>query len=227
VTRVVKSSLEPVDERPAQPIFQTPSRPLWRLFVVEVAGLSCLWLVVYGGANWIAGLHHYRVELWSERELAIPFIPAAAVVYLSLFPMLWLSPLVLRTADRLRAFGKVIALTIVTSGVGFLVLPFEAAYPAERVDGLVGSIFHFADSINLRYNMLPSLHVAMATACACVYGIGHNTAVRALWWTWAVAIAVSTLVTHQHHVLDVVVGGILGLSLAMHAMKSINTNGDH
>lgn len=226
MTRVMESSLGPIDKRPTQAIFQIPSSPLWRLFILEVAGLSCLWLLVYGGANWIAGLHHYRVKLWSEKELTIPFIPAAAIVYLSLFPMLWLSPFVLHTADRLRAFGKIIALTIVISGIGFVVFPFEAAYPTQRVDGLVGGIFHFADFINLRYNMLPSLHVAMATACAYAYGTGNGTAARLFWGTWALAIASSTLVTHQHHVIDVVVGGILGLSLAMRRAKSANAIGD-
>jgi membrane-associated phospholipid phosphatase len=226
MTRVIESSAGQVVKRPVHAVFQTPSSPLWRLFILEVAGLSCLWLLVYGGANWIAGLHHYRVKLWSEKELAIPFIPAAAIVYLSLFPMLWLSPFVLHTVHQLRAFGKIIALTIVISGIGFVAFPFEPAYPSQRTYGFVGVIFHFADVINLRYNMLPSLHVAMAAACAYVYGFGNGTAARVLWWTWAVAIAFSTLVTHQHHVIDVVVGGILGISLAMYLTKSANMIGD-
>jgi membrane-associated phospholipid phosphatase len=146
--------------------------------------------------------------------LAIPFVAPAVVVYLSLFPMLWLAPFALPTRGELRTFARAIAWMIVVAGIGFLALPSEPAHSVARIDGPIGSVFRFADAINLRYNMLPSLHVAMAMGCAAFYSAHGRGRAKLFWWTWSAAIAVSTLLTHQHHVVDVVTGVALGVGIS-------------
>jgi membrane-associated phospholipid phosphatase len=191
-----------------------PSRSLFWIFLREAAWVTCLWLIVYGGANWVTGLHHYRVRLWTGADLAIPFVPAAAAIYLSLYPMFWLTPLILHTRDELRSLAKSLAWLIVVSGIGFLLFPGADAFPTQSPAGIGGTLFSFADRLNMTHNYLPSLHVGMAVVCAYVYSQTCSQRLAAICWLWAAAIAVSTLLTHQHYLADVVTGAALGLIFA-------------
>jgi hypothetical protein len=56
----------------------------------------------------------------------------------------------------------------------------------------------------LDHNAVSSLHVALSCACAAAYAGRCGRIGKALLGTWAAAIALSTLLTHQHHLLDVV-----------------------
>ncbi len=191
-----------------------PSRECLQAFVVYGAMLTVLWGIVYGGANWIVSAHDQRVRLHFDWEMSVPFLPGAALVYLSLFPMLWLSPFVIHGVERLKDFAKALARLICVSGVGFLLLPSDDVRIHETVSGFPGWVFELADRINLDHNHFPSLHVGMAVLCAQVFaraaGVGAVVAV----WFWAMAISLSTLITHQHYVVDVLAGGLLGWWLA-------------
>src|SRR5690349_16306440 len=74
--------------------------------LVYGSGIFLLWLVVYGGSNWIVGLHSYRVAIDTRLDAVVPFVPGAAIVYVSLFAMLGIAPFVL--ASR-RQFQKLAA----------------------------------------------------------------------------------------------------------------------
>lgn len=193
---------------------QWPSRQCWLAFVHYGALLTILWIVIYGGANWVTSLHPYRFRLHFDAELYMPFHPAAAVVYLSLFPMLWLSPFVLQTEERLKSFAKALAWLFLLCGLGFLLLPSEEVRVHETATNFFGQVFTFADWINLRYNYLPSLHVGMAVLCAYVYVDSAPPKLALLLWGWAAVISLSTLITHQHYVVDVLAGGALGYLIA-------------
>jgi membrane-associated phospholipid phosphatase len=60
------------------------------------------------------------------------------------------------------------------------------------------------------HNLLPSLHVALSVVCVHVYARHAGTAGKALLWLWAGAVAASTLLLHQHYLLDVLSGAALG-----------------
>lgn len=191
--------------------FQWPDRQCWIAFLLHGVWLTLLWLIVYGGASWVTSLHAYRVRLHLDAELQIPFVPAAAVVYLSLFPFMWLAPLALKTAPRVHAFAKSIASLVLISGVGFLLLPADAVHEPPQPTGILGQVFVLADVINLSHNYLPSLHVGMAVVAALLYSQAASSRSWVLvYWVWAVAIIVSTVLLHQHYLADVVTGALLG-----------------
>lgn len=191
-----------------------PDRDCWTAFICYGSLLSVLWLIVYGGADWITSLHNYRIRLHFESELHIPFVPAASIIYLSLFPMLWLSPFVLQTKKRLKLFARALAFLYVVSGIGFLIFPGKNVRQQIPSFGFIGQVSEFADWINLNYNYLPSLHVGMAVFCASIYARTAPPRIRGLFWAWAAAISLSTLFTHQHYVADVAAGGALGFAIA-------------
>lgn len=198
----------------AQNTRPSTSAPLWGYFLGQAAWVTCLWLAVYGGANWITGLHSYRVGLWTNLDLAIPFVPLAAPVYLSVFPMLWLAPLMLRTRDELHSYAKALGWLIVISGVVFVLLPAESIYTRPVPNGVLGTIFQFADQLNMTHNFFPSLHVGMAATCAYAYSRVSSRRTATIFWLWAAAIAVSTLLIHEHYLADVPTGGLLGIFVA-------------
>ena len=60
------------------------------------------------------------------------------------------------------------------------------------------------------YNLAPSLHVALSVACIAMYTSYAERRGTIALWLWACAIAASTMLLHQHHVVDVVTGWTLG-----------------
>jgi len=74
--------------------------------------------------------------------------------------------------------------------------------------------------------MLPSLHVGMAVVCAVVYSAEFACKYTTMIWAWTLAISVSTLFTHEHHLFDVTAGGALGFVIATQA-KSVGSYVKH
>ncbi|MEM8681125.1 MAG: phosphatase PAP2 family protein [Planctomycetota bacterium] len=171
---------------------------------------------MYGGTCWMTSLHNFRIPLQLDADLAMPFVPQAIVVYLSLFPMTWLAPFVLRSRKQLATFARALAVLIVCCGVGFLLIPSEEVRSMPAVDGWVGPVFGFADDVNLSFNNLPSLHVGMAVVCAYFYSLGKSGLARTNVWLWAIAIGISTLLTHQHYITDVVAGVGVAVLICRH-----------
>jgi membrane-associated phospholipid phosphatase len=101
---------------------------------------------------------------------------------------------------------------ILIGGIGLLLIPGQLAFRPETNLGAFPGLFRFADRLNLTYNLVPSLHVALSVACIATYAQRSGIVVRILLWAWALAISASTVLTHQHHVLDVVTGWIVALS---------------
>jgi fatty acid desaturase/membrane-associated phospholipid phosphatase len=151
----------------------------------------------------------YRVDFAFEQ--AIPLVPWASLVYLTVTPFLLLAPFVLRTPERLIPLVATLALQVLTAWWVFLVFPVEVSFPRQEVTGFAGLLYSLADAINLDGNNVPSLHVALSISVAWACAEGKTTLVRAAFWGWALLISLSTVVTHQHNVLDVVTGAALAI----------------
>jgi hypothetical protein len=67
--------------------------------------------------------------------------------------------------------------------------------------------------MNLSYNNFPSLHVAFAVSAAWAYR-------RLGWWLWAAAVALSTWLMWEHHLVDIV-GGVALALIVMRSAESI------
>jgi hypothetical protein len=95
-------------------------------------------------------------------------------------------------------------------GLVFLLLPMAQSYPQRQAYGLGGAVFRFADRLNLDYNELPSLQVAFAVTAAIVYGRRCGWLGKTLFGLWAVTVTLSALLMHEHHLLDLGAGAVLG-----------------
>ena len=197
--------------------FGMPSRQHVAHFVVVSCYVSMWFVLVYGTCNWITGLHNYRLRISLPWEDRIPFYPSASLVYMSIYPLFGLIPFVLRTRRDLNRLGAALGLLIGLAGIGFLLLP-SFPIPRSDGDGMWVWLFQLADTMNLTYNDLPSLHVGLTVACvsAMCRSLDRATSIG-LWsiiglWCWAAAVAWSTLLMHEHYVIDVLAGWCLAVA---------------
>lgn len=187
--------------------------PGWRQFTEAVLlGLTVTlwWLFVYDGADWVTGQRSLRIRVDFDAEQHILFVPVFLVIYRSIDPMFWLGPFVLRTRTEVRALVLALFVVIGIGGVCFLLLPAELGYAPVVVEGWWAEPYRLNERIVRTYNLLPSLHVALSTLTLATYGTRCGACGRSLLAVWGGLIALSTLLTHQHHVLDVVTGALLG-----------------
>jgi membrane-associated phospholipid phosphatase len=168
-------------------------------------------MLVFGGCDFITAHRALRIPIHFAAELKIPFIPAMSAVYMSIYLLFLAGPFILRTRREFRAVIATLATMIGIAGVGFLLIPGQLAFspPREQDLGIWAGTFHLADRLNLDYDLVPSLHVALSVACITAFCTHTGVVGRTVLWIWATAIALSTLLTHQHHVIDVAAGWLL------------------
>jgi len=199
-----------------------------RWFLALWVVLSAEFVVVFGGGDFITAHREMRLHLYLQSEFAIPFIPSMVVAYMSIYLVFLPAPFVLRARPEINGLAIALAKGILAAGVGFLVFPAQLGFPSTpsevaKLDPEAthrwGALLLFADRLNLDYDLIPSLHVALFVACASVYAVRAGVVVRSLLATWAAAVAASTVLTHQHQVIDVIAGVALGLWAAVDAHK--------
>jgi membrane-associated phospholipid phosphatase len=198
---------------PPRPPFWHWPRPGHVAHFLVVGAVVGLWFVlVYGGADRVTAAHGYRVRLHFDGELAVPFVPESVLVYLSIYLLFAAAPFVLRTGRDLSALAGTLAAVTGVAGVCFLLLPGEMVFPQTEDPGAWGGPVRFAKRLALAYNFAPSLHVALSTVCVAVYARRARPAGAVLLWLWAGAVGASTVLLHQHYVVDVLTGFALALA---------------
>jgi hypothetical protein len=196
-----------------QPILAWPG---WRhlKFTWLLSVVVSLWFAfVFVGADWFTGQRAMRVRVHLDAELHIPLIPAFTLVYMSIYVLFFAVPFILRTRREIIKLAFAQALAISLAGICFLLIPAQLAYvPATDSDlGVWKGIFRFADRMNLDYNLVPSLHVALSIICIELFAVHAGWKGKVLLRVWGVLIATSILFTHQHHLLDALTGYLLAL----------------
>lgn len=193
------------------PFFGWPGWEHLRCFAWLGVAQTIWFGLVFIGCDRLTAMHSFRVRVHFEAELKLPFVAEMVLFYMSIYLLFCGAPFILRTRRQLRALAATLATVTFCGGICFLLLPVELAFPPPRDMGRWTQLVHFADWLNLEYNLLPSLHVALSVVCVAIFSGRASMIGRTVLWTWAVAISMSTLLTHQHHVLDVITGFILGL----------------
>jgi len=175
-------------------------------------GLSVLFLIVYGWCNWITAQRHDVGTLVFAWERFIPFVPLMIVPYMSIDLFFVAAPFLCRTDSELAAFSKRIVTAIVVAGICFLLFPLRFAFERPHAAGWLGVAFNWFRGMDLPYNLLPSLHIAFRTILAQHYARHTRGGLRSASNVWFVLVGLSTLLTYQHHFMDVVAGFALGIS---------------
>jgi protein-tyrosine phosphatase len=179
--------------------------------VAASAGLSALFLIVYGWTNWFAAQRSNVPTLFFEWERLIPFVPIMIVPYMSIDLFFVAAPFLCRDDRELATFAKRIAAAILVGGLCFLLFPLRFAFERPHAAGWLGAFFDWFRGMDQPYNLLPSLHIALRTILADTYARHSRGILRYASNLWFVLIGLSAVLTYQHHVMDVVAGFALGV----------------
>jgi membrane-associated phospholipid phosphatase len=176
-----------------------------KAFAVSV-GLSILFLIVYGGCNWITARRGNVGSFYFEWERSIPFVPFFILAYMSIDLFFVAAPFLCRTERELSIFAKRIAAAIIVAGVCFLLFPLRFAFPRPHADGWLGATFDWFRGMDAPYNLLPSLHAALMLILVDIYFRHTRGLIRVAIVVWFALIAISPVLTYQHHIVDVAGG---------------------
>ena len=184
-------------------------------------GVTVLFLIVYGWCNWITAQRLDVGTLYFEWERLIPFVPLMIVPYMSIDLFFVAAPFLCRSDKELAAFSKRIVTAIVVAGICFLLFPLRFGFPRPHASGWLGVIFDWFQTVDKPYNLLPSLHIAFQTILAQHYHRHTRGVLRGASNLWFVLVGISTLLTYQHHFMDVVAGFALGVGCIYFIRESV------
>ncbi len=173
--------------------------------------LSLIFVIVYGTCNWITA-HRTDVGTWYYPwERYIPFVPLMIVPYMSIDLFFVAAPFLCQSRSELRVFARRITFTISVAGAFFLIMQLQLGVPLPQPGGWTGILFKFLHGFDRPTNLFPSLHIALRTILADLYARHTKRIVRVASDVWFSLIGFSTLLTYQHHFVDIVGGFILAI----------------
>jgi predicted protein tyrosine phosphatase/membrane-associated phospholipid phosphatase len=188
----------------------TASSAHLRKAAITSAGLSLLFMVVYGSTNYITSLRHHVGSFYFSWEHDIPFVPLFIIPYMSIDLFFVGAPFICRDDVERRVVARRIAASILIAGACFLAFPLTFAWPRPTVAGWLGATFNFLYGFDRQYNQCPSLHMALRTILALAYVRRFGGATGWGLRVWFSLIGLSTLLTYQHHLIDILGGYALG-----------------
>jgi membrane-associated phospholipid phosphatase len=179
------------------------------MFAVAHAGL---FMLVYNGCLLLTSLRPDVRRMFGQWELHVPLVPAMIIPYFSIYGLFILSFFLCSDQGELRLLSRRLAMSQLVAGAVYMLFPLENGYHRPVVEGFFGPLFRLLDSTDLPYNLAPSLHVTTAIILGAHYAAKTRGIVRQVLVGWFTLIAASTMLTWQHHLLDVVAGTMLGLA---------------
>jgi hypothetical protein len=177
--------------------------------------LSVLFLVVYLGTNWLTALRNDVGVIVFDWERHIPFVPLMIVPYMSIDLFFVIAPFLCAGGDERRLFSKRIVTAIAIAGACFLLFPLRFSFERPQADGWLGAVFDSFREMDRPFNQLPSLHIALMVILADVYARHTKGLLRIMLLVWFGLIGLSTLLTYQHHFVDVA-GGLFLAAICFH-----------
>jgi membrane-associated phospholipid phosphatase len=185
------------------------SKPSKVYAAMTSAALSLSFLIVYGGCGWITA-HRSDIGTWFYSwESFIPFVPLMIIPYMSINLFFVGGPFLCQSRNELRVLAQRIMFAILVAGACFLLIPLRLSTGRPQPNDWAGAIFRFLHIFDQPYNLFPSLHIAFRTILADLYARHTKGVVRLASHVWFVLIGFSTLLTYQHHFVDIVGGFIL------------------
>ena len=178
---------------------------------ITSAALSLLFIVVYGGCSWITGQRADVGTWYYGWERCIPFVPWLIVPYMSIDLFFVGSPFLCQSRGELRVLAQRIAFAILVAGVCFLLIPLHLAVAPPQTSGWTGAVFNVLHGFDQPCNLFPSLHITLQAILANHYARHTKGMTRLACNVWFSLIAISTLLTYQHHIVDVIGGAVLAV----------------
>jgi len=177
-----------------------------------------IWLVIYFFVNRLKVEPQRRIDLGLSIDRKTPFVPLFALVYFSTIPFVLQPFIILSDASRFYWMLACFASITIISSLIHATIPSKI----ERVEqvntgGITGWLLGLFQKTCKPYGNFPSMHVGLSVPAVIVNFMEYGILAGSVTLVWAVLIALSTLFTKQHYILDVLAGlagGILISALA-------------
>ncbi len=178
---------------------QAVTIPMVTLFAI-IPGYLVIGVIV---SRW--NLHSPALAL----DLALPLVPEWSVVYGSLFCAALLPVFIVHQQELVRRVINAYLTAWLVAFAIFLLYPTRAPpHPAVTSDDFSSLALRLIYGSDMPYNCFPSLHVAQCYLAAFAASRLHR-GVAVVAFAWATLVALSTLFTKQHYVVDVIAGTLL------------------
>lgn len=188
-------------------MLRQPTKDILQSYLISLPIVLGLFALVYGGTNYWGSSRPNPYQLWHSMELLIPLIPEFIFIYFSLF-LLAALPLLCMSAAEIRRMSKAIIVCIFFASIVFIFFPAPVGYTRNLEVLRYQGVFAFLYNVDNVANTFPSLHVAISLLL--VRGIQSCHPQAKFLWIWFFLICLSVLFTHQHHLIDIAGGLILG-----------------
>ncbi len=185
-------------------------------FRLSALGLTLFgWLILYFFVNRLRVEPNRRIDLGIELDRKIPYVPFFALAYFSTYVFVLQPFFILSEARQFH--------WMLTSFVSISVLSslIHATVPSkiERVEqvtaaGLSGWMLALFQKTCKPYGNFPSMHVGLSVPVVAANFMAGGPTIGGVMFAWAVLIAVSTLFTKQHYILDVLAGIAGGVTIS-------------
>ena len=180
------------------------------IYANEFFFVSVCFFTIYLGCNYITTFRN-PYSMYFDWERKIPLVPIFIFPYLSCFFLTAWPPFFLAIDEMKKHCRKQILATFFSSFV-YLLLPGKLGYDKEiPQNAFFAQIFSVVENAEGANNVLPSLHVIYGTL---ILSAIIRSAPKRLYFfqVWLILICLSTLLVHQHHLLDVISGFIVALA---------------
>ncbi len=174
--------------------------------------MVCIWVAAHFVTNKRAQRRRSCYSTKTYLDNAIPFVPNMAFFYFSGFVLANFAYFLLGSTEYFPRIA-------VGYGIQFVVsISLYALYPCrmDRHEGFIpnsapGYWLAVFQRISKPFNAFPSMHVSYCLFSAvAIWGYGFRSEGFVL-IIWALLVALSTLLTRQHNLVDVITGAALGI----------------
>lgn len=182
-------------------------------FRLEILALTLLsWLAIYFSVNRLHVAPHRRIKLALALDERIPFVPQLALIYFSTY-LFVIQPFIILSDARqfywmLVSFASI---TVIASLIHAIVPSKVERKEILAKDGLSGKLINLFQKTCKPYGNFPSMHVALSVPVVGMNFMVSGPTAGNITLIWAILIALSTLYTKQHYILDVLAGLIAGV----------------
>lgn len=178
--------------------------------------LGILWLFLAGGSYFVINRlpRGELMDMSTEFDRALPTVPIFVIPYLSFLPLVFFAmPLFLWRNQRLfRIFTLSVLFAQVVMNVLYLAIPATLVRPELTGNDIFTVLLRdLVWVVDQPLNTFPSNHVALSVISIVVLAVLPSGLKR--YWPamlWFALVCVSTLMTHQHVIADLVSGVLLG-----------------
>jgi membrane-associated phospholipid phosphatase len=170
------------------------------------------WLIIYFFVNRLQVDPARRIDLGTKLDRQIPYVPLFALIYFSTYVFVVQPFFILSNA---RQFYWMLTSFVSISMISSLI---HATVPSkiERVEqgttgGVSGWMLALFQKTCKPHGNFPSMHVGLSVPVVVANFMANGPIIGSIVLVWAASIAISTLYTKQHYLLDVLAGFLGGL----------------